>query len=178
MLLLLLLLVPAPSAGQHCLTEIDLKAVTDRLDEKDARLDEKDAMMKTMLEKKDEKDAEVEELKTIMMEMKTEKDAEVEEREGKYAEVEELKAIMMEMKTEKDAEVEELKTSLKEVKSELEEIGPRDLPTVIICAYKNVWKTTNGATLPYDRFITNFNNADRPNGGDGVNLANSELGQK
>jgi hypothetical protein len=118
MLPLLLLLVPAPSAGQHCLREVDKLGSELR--------------------------AEVEELKAIVREMKTEKDAEVE------------------LRDKKDAEVEALKASMKEMKAEM------DLPTVIICAYKDYWMVALGATLPYDRFITNFNNADQENGGDGV----------
>jgi hypothetical protein len=117
MLRLLLLLVPAPSVGQHCITEMDKLG-------SDLR-----AEMAVMLE------------------------------QG-WANTQ--VAVGME------ARLEEKDAMMKEMKAELEERGTMDVPTVIICPYKRgPWTATGGSNLPYDRFITNFNKADRPNGGDG-----------
>ena len=43
----------------------------------------------------------------------------------------------------------------------------RDLPYEMISVYKYEWTTPN-ATITFDHFIADYNNADRPGGGDGV----------
>ena len=57
-------------------------------------------------------------------------------------------------------------------KSELQDLkailgGLRDLPYLTMCAYKVTW-TTASATITYDKIVADFNNSDRPNGGDGI----------
>ena len=43
-----------------------------------------------------------------------------------------------------------------------------DIPYVAVCAYKQVWEPeTLGTAITYDKFLSNFNNADKPGGGDG-----------
>jgi Tfp pilus assembly protein FimV len=91
MLPLLFLLVPAPSAGQHCLQDLDklgseLRAEVAVMLEQgrakmEARLEEKDAEAEEMKARLEEKDAKLEALETSMSEMK----AELEER-GAYKE--------------------------------------------------------------------------------------------
>ena len=39
--------------------------------------------------------------------------------------------------------------------------GVKDLPFIMLAAYKLSW-TSPGTTIPYDSFISNYNNADRP----------------
>ena len=47
----------------------------------------------------------------------------------------------------------------------------RDLPYVMMCAHKDYLETTNvignESTVTFDRFLSNYNNAGRPGGGDG-----------
>ena len=43
-----------------------------------------------------------------------------------------------------------------------------DIPYVAVCAFKQVWEPeTLGTAITYDKFLSNFNNADKPGGGDG-----------
>ena len=43
-----------------------------------------------------------------------------------------------------------------------------DIPYVVLCAFKQVWEPeTLGTAITYDKFLSNFNNADKPGGGDG-----------
>ena len=48
----------------------------------------------------------------------------------------------------------------------------RDIPYVTICAFQDLW-TSPSSTITYDKIVADFNNADRPNGGDGVLDVNS-----
>ena len=56
----------------------------------------------------------------------------------------------------------ELTTKLKEV----DQKSLRDLPYVMSCAYRRSW-TTPSATITYERRSADYNNSDRPGGGDG-----------
>ena len=40
------------------------------------------------------------------------------------------------------------------------------MPYIITCAYQNQW-TNHSATITYDRLTADYNNSDRPGGGDG-----------
>lgn len=43
-----------------------------------------------------------------------------------------------------------------------------EIPYVALCAYKQVWEPeTLGTAITFDKFLSNFNNADKPGGGDG-----------
>ena len=55
-----------------------------------------------------------------------------------------------------------------EMDAKLEAIAAsvRDLPYEMVCAFKGGFNTAS-ATIPYDRITSEFNNADRPGGGDG-----------
>merc|ERR1711890_7619 len=41
-----------------------------------------------------------------------------------------------------------------------------DLPYVMSCAYQDKW-TTASSTITYDSLLSDYNNSDKPNGGDG-----------
>merc|ERR1712080_59001 len=43
----------------------------------------------------------------------------------------------------------------------------RDLPYAMACAYQYSW-TTGSATITYSSLLSDYNNHDKPNGGDGV----------
>ena len=43
--------------------------------------------------------------------------------------------------------------------------GLRDLPYLNLCTYQDIWTTLG--TITYDKFLTEFNNGDRPGGADG-----------
>merc|ERR1711990_1126192 len=60
-----------------------------------------------------------------------------------------------------------------EVEKELDKVLPtaveqglRDLPFEMVCAYKHDWGAAN-SVVNYDRISVEFNNSDRPGGGDG-----------
>ena len=44
-----------------------------------------------------------------------------------------------------------------------------DIPYVALCVWKQVWEpeTVIDIPIPYDKFLSNYNNADKPGGGDG-----------
>ena len=50
----------------------------------------------------------------------------------------------------------------------------RDLPYVMLCVFQETWDTSGGTTVTYDTFLSNYNNHERPGGGDG--LMNLETG--
>merc|ERR1712179_578635 len=45
-------------------------------------------------------------------------------------------------------------------------VSPRDLPIIYTCGFQDYW-TQSDSTITYDTLTTDFNNADRPGGGDG-----------
>merc|ERR1712080_416688 len=130
------------------------------------------AEFEEMFEKKEE---------TMMLEMKTmlraelkkEMETEEEARKGKCEAAEAAK------KTEIEHEVYELKNKIEKqestMKQELTSIEKslttavsqvKDLPYVMSCAYQDKW-TTASSTITYDSLLSDYNNADKPNGGDG-----------
>ena len=47
------------------------------------------------------------------------------------------------------------------------QVGAREeVPSVLMCAYQDIWNDEM-STVTYDSFLSNFNNADKPGGGDG-----------
>ena len=83
-------------------------------------------------------------------------------------EMEEKGKKMEEMQKEmaaKDKKMEEITKELKDV-MDVGQKSLRDLPYVMTCAF-NGWWSTPSATITYDRLIADFNNSDRPGGGDG-----------
>merc|ERR1719334_511531 len=74
-----------------------------------------------------------------------------------------LKEITFLRKEKKEPTVEnELQSSVsREVSKQL-----RDLPYVMVCANKAHWETPD-RTITYDSLLSNYTNAERPNGGDG-----------
>lgn len=96
-----------------------------------------------------------------------------------YQEIEDKLAAIMDKFEAIDVKIDSVK---KEIKEDIEEEvaglktglatavtrAVRDLPFVTICAFKQkICCATPSTTLTYDRIISEFNNADRPNGGDG-----------
>ena len=90
---------------------------------------------------------------------------------------------MDEMKVEMKEELEEKKTELREEMKEKEAVlrkelaskeevgmavtqGLRDLPYLTLCSYKFRFEAAS-STIPYDSFLTDFTNGDRPGGADG-----------
>ena len=124
--------------------------------------------------------AKIFEVEEIVVEMRvemTEKDREIEVMREEMREVirekdSEMKVMREEME-EKDNKVKkqldrlearntELTTKLREV----DQKSPRDVPYVLTCAFVDTW-TTPGATITYDYLTADFNNSDKPGGGDG-----------
>merc|ERR1711934_1206483 len=109
---------------------------------------------------------------------KKELEAKVKEMEAKHLEmerrVEELEDKMKEVKRELEASTSKLRTdeeesSRKEIATNntLTNPSPRDLPIVLISAWRHD-PVTSPQTVTFESFLSNFNNANRPGGGDGV----------
>ena len=89
--------------------------------------------------------------------------------------VKEMETKMAEMETKlskKDAEIEDLKAKMDE-KVDVGDLpgavaeAVRDVPQLVISAYKFYW-TTPAATITYDHYLSDYNNSERPGGGDGT----------
>merc|ERR1712226_936700 len=71
----------------------------------------------------------------------------------------------------KDAEVEKLKAEM-DKKVDVADLpgavaaAVRDLPYEMVSVYKDYW-TTRDATITYDSYLSDYNNSERPGGGDG-----------
>merc|ERR1712037_607166 len=84
-----------------------------------------------------------------------------------------LKELKAERKNKNHSLKSEMETQCKaEVKKELDkvlptavELGLRDLPFEMVCAYKERWDRVG--VINYERISVEFNNADLPGGGDG-----------
>jgi len=103
--------------------------------------------------------------------------------EIKNVEVENLQQQVKEGELQFENRVEEEIASLKseltiqigeEVKKEVDKVLPtaveqglRDLPFEMVCAYRGTWTAAN-SIVNYDRISVEFNNSDRPGGGDGT----------
>ena len=100
--------------------------------------------------------------------------AEVEERlvtklRGEMAEKDKQMEEMREEMEKKDKQMKEVKTQLNSLEAMFKEVDQkslRDLPYVLTCAHQDAWTTPN-ATITYDRLTVDYNNSDRPGGGDG-----------
>ena len=68
------------------------------------------------------------------------------------------------MRAEFEKEKKLMKAEVQEVIGEV--TRKRDLPNEMFCAYQDQW-TVPDTTMSFDSFILNYNNADKPGGGDG-----------
>ena len=97
-------------------------------------------------------------------------------REVMKEEMQEKVDVMREEMQEKDKEMKEVKKQLDTLESknvelttklkEVDQKSLRDLPFILTCAFQDHW-TTPSATITYDRLTVDYNNSDRPGGGDG-----------
>merc|ERR1712210_439614 len=100
------------------------------------------------------------------------------QKETKNSEVENLQKQLKEIKVQfaefESRMVVSVKSEVRaEVKKEVDKVLPtaveqglRDLPFEMVCAYKGTWTASN-SIIDYDRITAEFNNSDRPGGGDG-----------
>merc|ERR1712037_145840 len=149
---------PSPKQGlEDSLENLVEKLVESRLRDLETRM-------------RDDKEKEAEEKKEL--------EAKVKEMEAKHLEMErrvkELEDKMKEVKSELEASTSKLRTdeeesSRKEVATNitLTNPSPRDLPIVLISARRHD-PVTSPQTVTFESFLSNFNNANRPGGGDGV----------
>ena len=77
-----------------------------------------------------------------------------------------------EMREEMRAEIEAVEDKLKIAESKVETLEAssqvvRDIPYLTTCGYQGSWSTPS-AIITFDRLVSNFNNANRPGGADGV----------
>merc|ERR1712080_428426 len=133
------------------------------------------AEFEEMFEKKEE---------TMMLEMKTmlraerkkEMETEEEARKGKCeaaeaakkTEIEHLRHEVYELKNQIEKQESTMKQELTSIEKSLTTAVSqvKDLPYVMSCAYQDKW-TTASSTIAYDSLLSDYNNADKPNGGDG-----------
>ena len=98
----------------------------------------------------------------------------VEEREEQMK-MEIMKQMKMEIREELREEMEMLKNEVSVREDDLASFTRKaardavmDIPYVVVCAFKQVWEPeTVGTPITFDNFLSNFNNADKPGGGDG-----------
>merc|ERR1712080_306621 len=93
------------------------------------------------------------------MEMGAEREAEKNKWENKEVD------MMMEIKK-LTRKVEKQEATFKE-EVFLAQSEVRDLPYVMACASQHYWNSTGATTITYHHLLSDYNNADKPNGGDG-----------
>ena len=152
---LLLLLLPCilllpQSHGEHCSQQMEEFRQQMRAEMEAVMRAE--AVMKGMMDQMEAK------TRAEMTEIRDQIEAHTEKIETRVEKIEEQ--LMCEM-TEK---LEEQETQLAAVQTRL--LNVRDLPYLMICAYRYHW-TEAGATVTYDSLTADYNNSDKPNGGDG-----------
>ena len=117
----------------------------------------------------------VDKLESRLRDMETRMQNEQDEKEMLVLRLEKTEAKIKEMASkleskEKDVEskLEDLEDKIKQEKDDnaLAQPTPRDLPIVFISAWRQDW-VTSPQTVTYESFLFNFNNADKPGGGDG-----------
>ena len=83
-------------------------------------------------------------------------------------EVREMKMLMREEAITRTKEVSRLQSELATVKAELaaDRREARDLPYMMTCAFQDHW-VDHGATITFDYLLSDYNNSNRPGGGDG-----------
>ena len=98
-----------------------------------------------------------------------EKDKQMEEMRKKVEEGEVMTEEMKEKANEMKKQLNRLESRNVELTTKLKEVDQRslkDLPFILTCAYQDKW-TTPGATITYSSLSADYNNSDRPGGGDG-----------
>ena len=83
-------------------------------------------------------------------------------------EVREMKTVMREEAMTRTKEVSKLQSELATIKAEFAENRKeaRDLPYMMTCAFQDHW-ADHGATITFDYLLSDYNNSNRPGGGDG-----------
>merc|ERR1712080_332398 len=79
--------------------------------------------------------------------------------------VEELMLQMKEMKVEMEAMKKEMTAVEKSPNTAVSQV--RDVPYVMSCAYQDYWDRDE-TTITYSSLLSDYNNHDKPDGGDGV----------
>merc|ERR1711890_81849 len=171
--LTLLLVLPCLLLLPHTQGELCTKQV------EELRLQLREEMkveMKEMFQKKEE--AMMDELKTeLRAELKKEMETEEEVKKGKReaaeaamkTEIENLQHQLFEVKNTIENQEAKMKKEMTAVEKSITTAVAqvRDLPYVMACAYQYSW-TTGSATITYSSLLSDYNNHDKPNGGDGV----------
>ena len=83
-------------------------------------------------------------------------------------EVSQMKIVMREEAITRTKEVSRLQSELATIKAELaaDRREARDLPYMMTCAFQDHW-VDHGATITFDYLLSDYNNSNRPGGGDG-----------
>ena len=92
-------------------------------------------------------------------------------REEMDVKVEMMREEMEEKDNTMKKELDTFETRKAEMSTKLKEVGQkslRDLPYAMSCAYRHGPWTTPSATITYERLSADYNNSDRPGGGDGM----------
>jgi len=168
LLVLPCLLLPPHTQGELCIKQVE-----------ELRLQMREEMkveIEEMFHKREE--AMMDELKTVLRaelkkEMEAEEEVKKEKREAEEAatktQIENLQLEVFEVKNKianQEATMKQQMTSVeKSLTTAVSQVRYR--PFVMACAYQDGW-IKDSATIPYDKLISNYTNADMPNGGDGV----------
>merc|ERR1711971_25604 len=180
LLLLLLLVLPLsnrassrPSGLEEAVKEEEKSEKLNDIDKQVEKLIQRMERMDILEKKLEIKNVEVENLQQQVKEGELQFESRVKE------------LILMTKKKNHQEEIASLKSELTmqnadlqnqckaEVKKELDKVLPtaveqglRDLPFEMVCAYQDLWTAAN-SIVNYDRITVEFNNSDRPGGGDG-----------
>ena len=161
------------------------EAVEDDRDEimcKSEKLDGIEEKVKELEMKLEAKNVEVENFQKRLTEMEVQTESRVEEmlrtrNQNQNQEVASLKSEMkmeiagiqnqlQEVKAARKNQNQEVAKSLKNEMTAAVDQGLRDLPFEIVCAYQKEWKLAD-SVVSYERVTVEFNNSNRPGGGDG-----------
>jgi len=162
MSLLLLLVLVLPLSNRVCSEQSGLKEnVKDDLEETMYKMDDIENKVEELERKLETKNVDVENLQKQLKEMEVQFESKVVE------EVDSLKSAMtMQFADLQNQCKAEVKKEVDKVLPTAVEQGLRDLPFEMVCAYQHLWTASN-SVIKYDRITAEFNNSDRPGGGDG-----------
>jgi len=167
LLVLPCLLLPPHTQGELCIKQVE-----------ELRLQMREEMkveIEEMFHKREE--AMMDELKTVLRaELKKEMETEEEVKKGKReaaeaamkTQIENLQHELFEVKNKLENQEATMKQEITAVEKSLTTAVSqvRDVPYVMACAYRDHWDTDD-ATINYSSLISDYNNSDKPDGGDG-----------
>merc|ERR1712210_325814 len=161
LLLLLLLVLPLsnPVSSRPSRLEENMK------EEKSEKLNDIDKKVEKLIQRMERMDILDKKLETKNVEMEN---LQQQVKEGELQFENRVEEEIASLKSELTMQIgEEVKKEVDKVLPTAVEQGLRDLPFEMVCAYRGTWTAAN-SIVNYDRISVEFNNSDRPGGGDGT----------